>query len=105
MKVQFVRSGGFANIPLSAAVDTATMSPQEGSEIERLVAAAGFFDLPPTVGDAGAARDTYQYRVTVTTPERERTVAFSGNLPRGAEELIAFLERAAKARRGGTPAN
>jgi hypothetical protein len=37
MRVKFERSGGFANIPLSADLDSAEMEPDRAAELKRLV--------------------------------------------------------------------
>ncbi len=78
MHVQFKIEGGIAFFPgLSKPrnVDSDKLSPQDASELARLVEAAHFFDLPGQVGKAppGAA-DYRQYIVTIADGKRNHTV-------------------------------
>jgi hypothetical protein len=46
MHIEFVRSGGFAGLRLAASIDSQHLTPEQASTLDKLIAAAGFFDLP-----------------------------------------------------------
>src|SRR6266496_6665884 len=46
MRISFERTGGFANVPLRAEIDTAQMPANRAQELERLVEKAQPFDQP-----------------------------------------------------------
>src|SRR5215475_2119687 len=100
MKVEFTRSGGFANIPMTVTLDTASMPPAAAAELESGIAAADFFNLPSTVGSNERLRDAHQYMIAVTTPERQHRVVVSGEIPPALQSLVDILVRAARAARG-----
>jgi hypothetical protein len=77
MRISFKTEGGIAYLPgLSSPVtiDTDELPAKEASELERLVEAAGFFDLPATLSPPRGGADHQQYTITVTTPDRSHTV-------------------------------
>jgi len=96
MKVEFARSGGFANIPLTVTLDTASMPAAMAKDLEGKIAAADFFHLPGTIGDNAELRDAQRYTVTVTTPERRHTVAVTEGAPPALQALVDHLVVAAK---------
>ena len=104
MRVQFKTEGGIAYFPgLSKAVtmDSQKLSPAEGAQLEQVVNAAHFFDLPSQVGipPRGAA-DYRQYLVTVEEGSRRHTVRFIEPLENpDLQALIDYLRTQAKARR------
>jgi len=100
MKVEFTRSGGFANIPITVTLDTASMPPAAANELEAKVAAADFFNLPSTVGGNERLRDAHQYTIAVTTPDRQHRVVLSGEISPDVQSLLDTLVRAARAVRG-----
>jgi hypothetical protein len=63
MRVTLVRSGGFAGLQRTAAVDGAALPQAERHELDALVAGAGFHALPPTL--SAPAPDRFRYRLTV----------------------------------------
>ena len=46
MRISFERTGGFANVPLRAEIDTTQMPANRAQELERLVEKARPFDQP-----------------------------------------------------------
>jgi hypothetical protein len=74
MRVLFERSGGFAGIPLTLTIDLANLSPDEATQLNRLIEQADFFNLPTTISSA-AKPDRFQYRVTIEGGDRHHTVS------------------------------
>jgi hypothetical protein len=65
MKLDFVRSGGFAGLRLALAIDTDSLPAEAASRILQLVEAAGFFELDQGAVDRSAAPDRFEYRLTI----------------------------------------
>ena len=72
MRIQFERTGGIANIPLRAEVDSAQMSPDRAQELERLVEKARVFDQPAQP-QAPAIPDDLHYEITIEDGGRSHT--------------------------------
>jgi hypothetical protein len=92
MRVSLVRSGGFAGLQRTAAVDGAALPQAERGELEALVAGAGFFALPPTL--PAPAPDRFRYRLTVEDDAgRAHTVVVDeAAMPERLRALIAWVE-------------
>jgi hypothetical protein len=107
MHIEFMRSGGFANIPLRCTVDTDALAPEQRHALEGKVEEANFFALPPTLGAGIMAADMFHYHVTVRTGGRSHTVAVSGGaVPDAVQDPIEVLTRMARAgRRSSGPAH
>jgi hypothetical protein len=98
MNIHFERSGGFAGLRLSHDLDSSQLSPEDGNELNRLVDASGFFDLPADVRAANPGADCFQYKLTVKAGPREHTVAVDdAAVPQTLRPLLNFAT--AKARR------
>jgi hypothetical protein len=92
MNIHFERSGGFAGLRLSHDVDSTGLSPEEKEELNRLVEASGFFDLPPVVRAVNPGADRFQYNVTMKAGPREHTVAIDeGAAPQNLRPLLNWL--------------
>ena len=76
MRINFARSGGFANINLKAELDSADLPPERAKELTRLVAKARFFDQPAS-GAAPSMPDQFQYEVTIEGDGRSHTIKTS----------------------------
>jgi len=99
MKIEFTRSGGFANIPMTVTLDTASMPAAAAKELEAAIKAADFFNLPSSVGGGTRVRDAQEYAITATTPERRHSVVISDPVPPAVQPLVDHLVRAARAAR------
>lgn len=101
MHVEFSSEGGIAHFPgLSAPVtiESDQLSDADAAELERLVGAARFFELPPTLGvpPRGAA-DYHRYTVTIDSGARRHTVQLTEPIADAAlQRLVAFLRAQAK---------
>jgi emfourin len=63
MRIRFERTGGYANVPLRAELDSGEMSPARAQELERLVEKARPFDQPPQA--ASKIPDDLHYEITI----------------------------------------
>ena len=90
MRIDFVRSGGFAGILLSARIDLEKLSPDESATLERLINEANFFDLPEQIKPASPMPDRFEYQVTVSSAQRTHTVMVSESLV--TDQLRPLLE-------------
>jgi hypothetical protein len=69
MRIQFRTEGGIAYFPgLSkpATIDTNELPAKEANELEQLIEAADFFDLPADFAPPRGAADYRQYTISVT---------------------------------------
>ena len=80
MRVEFVRSGGFAGILLVANIDFKNLPPDESAILEKQIEAADFFRLPEVIKPAAAAPDRFEYQITVSSPTQMHTVSVSESL-------------------------
>ncbi|MGH8610873.1 MAG: protealysin inhibitor emfourin [Gammaproteobacteria bacterium] len=102
MHVVFTSEGGIAHFPgLSAPVtiESDKLSNADAAELERLVGAARFFDLPSALGvpPRGAA-DYHRYTVTIDSGTCRHTVQLAEPIADAAiHRLVAFLRAQAKA--------
>lgn len=77
MRILFERSGGFAGMLVRASIDTASLSKEEADKLEKLVAEAGFFDLPVQLASPSPGADQFQYKVSIEEGDRRHTVETS----------------------------
>ncbi len=98
MQLQFERSGGFAGLLIKVTVDTADLPSEKEKGWERALVEARFFDLPfNLVGEAGP--DSFVYKLTVVTAEKEHTVRCSEeNVPEELRRLFRELTIMARQR-------
>jgi hypothetical protein len=104
MRVRFNTDGGFVYLPARSepvTIDTDELPPEEANELERLIEAAGFFDLPETAAPPRGAADYLQYTISVTAPEHSHTVRLTDPIEDpDIQALVEYLE--AKARESRT---
>ena len=76
MQVQFKTEGGFAYLPgLSqpVTIDTDRLPREEAGTLERLVEAAGFFELPANPEPSRGGADVRSYTISVSSSGRDHT--------------------------------
>jgi hypothetical protein len=104
MRVQFKTDGGFVYLPARSepvTIDTDELPAEEADELNRLIEAAGFFDLPEASAPTSGAADYLEYTISVTTAERSRTVRLTDPIEDpDVQALVEYLE--AKARESRT---
>lgn len=88
MRVKFERSGGFANIPLSAELDSAKMEPDRAEELKRLVEQARPFDQPST--SKANVPDDLHYELTIEHGGQSKTINVSDSA--ASNELKSLLD-------------
>ena len=74
MRILLERSGGFAGIKKKAVVDSASLSPEESAELQKLVDAAGISNLPAAPDTPPQGADQFQYNLTIESPEHQRNI-------------------------------
>lgn len=99
MHIQFERSGGFAGMRLTAAIDSATLSPDDAAALRDLIHAASFFDLPAKREKAPSGADRFQYKVTVESADRRHAIEIDESaVPPSLRPLLNWLTEKAKRR-------
>jgi emfourin len=100
MRVRFKTDGGFVYLPersVPVTIDTDDLPAEEADELERLLEAAGFFDLPETSPPPRGAADYLRYTISVTAGEHSHTVRLTDPIEDpDLQALVEYLE--AKAR-------
>jgi len=100
MRVQFKMEGGFVYLPARSepvTVETDDLPEGEADELERLIEAAGFFELPETSPPPRGAPDGFRYTISVTRHEHSHTVHLADPIEDPhVQALVEYLE--AKAR-------
>ena len=77
MRVKLERSGGFANIRRTTAVDATALAPERAEELRRLVAAADLASFPERPAPPAGRPDRFVYRLTVEDEAGSRAVTVS----------------------------
>lgn len=91
MRLDVIRSGGFANLRVPAHLDTSELPPEEAQEIEALVAQLDLESLAERSPLRGRGADRFQYDLTVTREEEEhRVTASESEIP---PQLRALIDR------------
>jgi hypothetical protein len=88
MRIEFVRSGGFAGLFLTANIDLQTLPPDESATFEREINDTAFFELPEQIKSSFPMPDRFEYQITVTSPQRTHTVTVSESLVTDALRLL-----------------
>jgi hypothetical protein len=102
MRIEFSVEGGIANFPgLSkpVEVDADRLGKDEAGQLQRLVAASRFFDLPAEAGSPPRGAADYQYNVlTVDDGTRRHTVRILEPIAEPAlDELVHAVRKHVKA--------
>ena len=100
MRIHFERTGGFAGMTTTTTVDTETLSAEAAQELQEMVTAAGFFDLPAQMTSETPGADQFHYALTVESEGRRHTVEGSdAALPETLQPLLRRLTRLARSQR------
>lgn len=92
MLVKLERTGGFAGMKMSVAVDTDTLSPDDAQELRKLMDAANFFELPPEILGETPGADRFLYTLTAEMENRRHVVHTTEAAADGAlKQLINWL--------------
>ncbi len=99
MQIYFERTGGYANIPVSTAVNTADLTVEEAENLEHMVDDTHFFELPEHLKN-GIGADHMAYKLTVVTEEQQHTVQMTdASAPDDMRPLLRSLTRMARRKR------
>jgi hypothetical protein len=92
VRVEFVRTGGFAGMRLAADIDTDLMEPAEAQTLRELLERSRFFELPtgPVSPPPGPDRFEYQIRVESQTLGSHAITVHEAAVP---ERLRPLLDR------------
>ncbi|MBI3739522.1 MAG: hypothetical protein HY258_10795 [Chloroflexi bacterium] len=100
MKIDFVRSGGFAGLRLAVNVDTQTLPADQSAALEKLIRDSGFFNLPEQIKSPSGGADRFEYRLTISDAGRSHSVTVSeAAMPESLRPLIDRLTEMAKSPR------
>ena len=80
MHIEFLRSGGFAGISLTAKLDLQNLSTDESAILEKQINESNFFDLQELIKSAAPMPDGFEYQLTISSLERTHTVTVSESL-------------------------
>jgi hypothetical protein len=90
MRITFTQSGGFAGLVKGCRIDTLTLAADERTQVEALVAAAGWTESWERFSEG---RDRWQFEITI---DRDavcvHVVCDDSCLPPVARPLVAFLQ-------------
>jgi hypothetical protein len=94
--------GGFVYLPARSepvSIDTDNLPAEETKELERLIAAAGFFELPEITTPPRGAADYLRYTISVTDPDHSHTIHLTDPIEDpGVQALVEYLEAKADPR-------
>ncbi len=103
MRIEFERSGGVAGMRLRAAIDSASLPPDQARELDDLVTRARL-DSVPAVGRGSRGADRFQYRLTVDRAGDTHTVVVDESaVPPSLAPLLDWLTKAARSGTGQAP--
>jgi hypothetical protein len=92
MHIEFVRSGGFAGMRLTASVDTEQLPAERASTLDKLISDAGFFELPEQILPPAPVPDRFEYKLTVTAPQKTHSIVVSdAAAPASLRPLLNYL--------------
>src|SRR5947199_135631 len=99
MRIRFERTGGFANVPLRAELDSTQMPPDRAHELAGLVEKALPFDQPVKPDNAAPTPDDLHYNITIEDADRTHTFNISDSAaPDNLKLLFDFLGEEALAK-------
>ena len=102
MRIEFVRSGGLAGMSVRLVLEGGDLAAGEREALERLIAGARFFELPPRI--VAARPDAFQYDLAIEAGGRRHEVRVSDPAaPPGLKPLLARLTELARERRDAPP--
>jgi hypothetical protein len=91
VRVEVVRSGGFAGLTRAAAMDTEELDAERAEQLRKLVDESGIQSLASAPPGSGAA-DRFQYDVTVTRGNRRTsTVLHESSMPDATRRLVRWV--------------
>ncbi len=97
MQIEFERTGGFAGLRLATVIDSTSLSPEEARQLDQLLEAANFFELPAEMMSTGPGADRFLYSLTIIEGTRRHTVrAGEAAIPERLRDLLNWLTSVAR---------
>jgi emfourin len=94
VRVDLVRSGGFAGIPVHASVDSATLPVEEASELAALLDRLDMADLAERATQPPRGADRFQYDLTIQRGAVRQHVSLAESaVPPDLRPLLTWLLR------------
>jgi hypothetical protein len=88
-------------LPMTAALDSDSLSEQDERDLRDMLETAGFFQLPDAISSSGPRGDRFLYRLTVDV--EEDTVEMSDSaVPSELRPLVERLTMASRRARGSS---
>jgi hypothetical protein len=72
MKIYFEQSGGLTGIDNNISINSASLKPEEESELQHLVYNAKFFDLPSQSATPSHGADYLEYKIMIETNDNRK---------------------------------
>ncbi len=92
MRINFERSGGFANIQLTRTFDLDKLPKDQTSALQELLERANFMSLPEQLASSAPIPDQFHYKITVDTgAERHTVVTGDRSAPESLRPLLQKL--------------
>jgi hypothetical protein len=100
MKVQFVRTGGFAGMRLAATIDSSTLPADEAQALKTELETANFFSLPAQLTSPAGGADRFQYEITVEDGGKKHTIETGEtSMPETLQPFVQHVELLARSSR------
>ncbi|MBE7535109.1 MAG: hypothetical protein HS124_05180 [Anaerolineales bacterium] len=96
-QIKFERSGGFANIRITAELNLRDLSDEQAIALKELLDELDFPKLPTKLTSGETVPDEFIYTITVETEKWQHTIIADG-VPKDAkiQELLELLNRLAR---------
>lgn len=96
MKVYFERTGGFAGLKTSVALDTENMTPSESEKLSELCNSVDFLKLSQKTETKAGAADVFHYKIIIESKDGKRTIETSElSMTPEFEDFVNFLSERA----------
>ncbi|HTP01592.1 MAG TPA: protealysin inhibitor emfourin [Anaerolineales bacterium] len=100
MHIEFLRTGGFGGLRLATTVNTDRLPAEQASTVSRLISDAGFFQLPEKLLPPSPMPDRFQYKVTISDPDKTHSIEASDPaIPEALRPLLNYLTTMAMTRK------
>ncbi len=101
MRIQFVRSGGFAGMRLAATIDSSNLPAEEVQALKNELQTANFFNLPARLTGSSGGADRFQYEITVEDGGKKHTIETGeSSMPDSLQPFVQHVEALARTSRG-----
>lgn len=96
MKIDFIRTGGFAGIRLAGSFDTQQLLPEQGSTLDKLIIDSGFFSLPEEIQQNTPGPDRFEFQISISTGQQSHSIKVNDAvMPESLRPLVEYLTKLA----------